>query len=95
VFSILLYLFVCDSEDTYASLPPVATFYIFQKLPQYKMKSTVDTYLLNMLHSHQQNRAAIVSHVTQRNISIQFVLPATGGHTATNQTKLRVHIDCL
>ena len=33
--------------------------------------------------------------MTQRNISIHFVLPATAGHTATVQTKLTVHIDCL
>jgi len=33
--------------------------------------------------------------VTQRNISIHFVLPATAGHTATLQTKLTVHTDCL
>ena len=43
VFSILLYLYVCTSEGTYASLPPVATLYIFRNLPQYKMKSKVVT----------------------------------------------------
>jgi len=45
VIGILLFLFVCASEGTYAyiSLQPDATLYIFQELPQYNMKSTVDT----------------------------------------------------
>ena len=34
-------------------------------------------------------------HVTQRNISIHFVLPATASHTATLETKLTVYTDCL
>ena len=40
--SILLFLFVSVSEVTYISLPLVATLYIFQELPRYCMKSTVD-----------------------------------------------------
>jgi len=61
VIGILLFLFVSASAGTYAyiSFPPVATLYIFQDLPQYCMKSTVDTQLLNMLHSYQQHTAAI------------------------------------
>jgi len=61
VFTILLFLFVCASAGSYAyiSLPPVATLCIFQELPQYCMKSTVDTQLLNMLYSYQQHTAAI------------------------------------
>jgi hypothetical protein len=45
VISILLFLFVSASESIYAyiSLPLVATLYIFQELPQYCMKLTVDT----------------------------------------------------
>ena len=43
-----------------------------------------------MLHSYEQHTAAIyiyrcLCHVTQRNISIHFVLPATAGHNATLQ----------
>jgi len=53
------------------------------------MESTVDTDLLNMLHSHQQHRAAIYISVSvscdTNSISIHFVLPATVGHTATRQ----------
>ena len=47
VFTILLYLFVCASEGTYAyiSLPLAATLYIFKELPQNYMKSEVDTQL--------------------------------------------------
>ena len=58
VFSILLFLFVSASEGTYVyiSLPLVATLCVFQDLPQYCMKSTVDTQLLN---SHQEHTAAI------------------------------------
>ena len=61
VFSILQFLFVSASEGTYVyiSLPLAATLCVFQDLPQYCMKSTVDTQLLNMLHSHQQHTAAI------------------------------------
>ena len=61
VFSILLFPFVSASEGTYAynSLPLVATLYTFQELPHYCMKLTVDTRLLNTLHSHQQHTAAI------------------------------------
>jgi len=33
--------------------------------------------------------------MTQRNISIHFVLPATAGHTTTLETKLTVYTDCL
>jgi len=40
-------------------LPLVTTLYIFQELPQYCMKSTVDTQLLNILYSHEQHRAAV------------------------------------
>jgi len=43
VISILLFLFISASVGSYVSLPLVATFYIFQELPQYCMKSTVDT----------------------------------------------------
>jgi len=52
------------------------------------MKSTVVTQFLNMLHSHQQHTTTIYicyCHVTERNISIHFVQPATAGHTATLQ----------
>ena len=64
----------------------------YLELHQYCMKSTVDTQLLNMLHSYQQLTAAIylyqcLCHVTQRNISIHFVLLATAGHTAAIETK--------
>jgi len=63
-FSILLYLFVSATADTYISLPLVATLYILQELPQYCMKSTVDTRLFNTLHSHQQYTAAIYISVS-------------------------------
>ena len=58
MFSILLFLFVSASEATYVCicLPLVATLCVFQDLPQYCMKWTVDTQLLN---SHQQHTAAI------------------------------------
>jgi uncharacterized membrane protein len=59
VISILLFPFVSASAGSYISLPLAATVYIFQYLLQYCMKSTVDTQLLNMLHSHQQYTAAI------------------------------------
>ena len=59
VISILLFLFVCASAGTYISLPRVATLYILQELPQYCMKSTGDTELLNKLHKYQQHTAAI------------------------------------
>jgi hypothetical protein len=59
VISILLFPFVFASAGSYISLPLVATVYIFQYLPQYCMKSTVDTQLLNMLHSHQQHTTAV------------------------------------
>ena len=61
LIGILLFLFVSANEGNYAyiSLPPVATLYIFQELPQYSMKSTVDTQLLNILYSYQQHTAAI------------------------------------
>ena len=66
VISILLYLFVCASECTqaYISLPLVATLYIFQVLSQYCMKSTADTQLLKVLHSHQQHTTAIHVYVS-------------------------------
>jgi len=87
VLAFCLYLFVCASDGTYdcISLPLIATLHIFQELPQYCMKLTADTQLLNTLHSHQQHAAASVCHVTQWDISIHFVLPATAGHTATLQ----------
>ena len=59
VISILLFLFVSVIEVTYISLLLTATLYLFQDLLQYCMKSTVDTRLLNMLHSHQQHTAPI------------------------------------
>jgi hypothetical protein len=64
------------------------------------MKSIVDTQLLNLLHTHQQHTAAMyifhsLCHVTQMNISKHFVLPATASHTATLETKLTVHTECL
>jgi len=58
------------------------------------MKSTDDTQLLNMLHSHRQHTAVIHCHVTQRNISIHFVLSAKARQTAIFK-KLTVHMDCL
>jgi hypothetical protein len=90
VISILLFLFVAAKEGilAYFSLPPVATLCIFQELPQRCMNSGQDTQLMNMLNSYQQHTAAIymcLCHVTQRNISIHAVLPATAGQTATLQ----------
>ena len=64
VISILLFLFISVSEVTYICLPLAATLYLFQELPQYCMKSTVDTRLLNMLHSHQQHTAAIYTCIS-------------------------------
>ena len=66
VFSILLFPFVSASASTYAyiSLPRVATLYTFQELPQYCMKLTVDTRLLNKLRSHQQHTAAIYLYMS-------------------------------
>jgi hypothetical protein len=68
------------------------------------MKSTVDTQMLNTLHSHQQHAAAIymcLCHVTHMHISIHFVWPAAADHSTTlqeltdrNQTN-EVHTDCL
>jgi len=54
-FNILLFLFVSSSEAThaYVSLSPLATLYLLQDLPQYSMKSIVDTQFLNMLHSYR------------------------------------------
>jgi len=65
VIGILLFLFVSSNEFTYAyiSLPPVATFYISQELPQYCTKSTVDTQLLKILYSYQQHTAAIYIYI--------------------------------
>jgi hypothetical protein len=63
VISILLFLFVSVSVGPYTTLPLVATLYILQELPQYRMKPTVDTQLLNMPNSHRQYTATI--HISQ------------------------------
>jgi len=88
VISILLFLFFSASAGTYNSLSLVATLYIFQELPQYCLKLTVGTRLLNRLHSHQQYTAAIYIYISisvscdTKNISIHFELPAISGQTA-------------
>jgi len=61
VIGIMLFLFVSANEGTwsYFSLPFVATLNIIQELTQYCMKLTVNTQLLNMLHSYKQHTEAM------------------------------------
>jgi len=65
VINIWLSIFFSVSEAIYSyiSMPLVATLCIFQDLPQYCIKSTVNTQMLNMLHSHQQHTAAVYINV--------------------------------
>lgn len=59
IISLLLLLFVSASEITYSLWSHVATVYIFQALSYYCMKSTVVSWLLNMLHNHMQHTTSI------------------------------------
>jgi len=60
----LIFLFVSAFAGTYGLWPLVVTLYLFQDLSHYCMKSTVDTQMLNTVHSHQQHAAAIYISVS-------------------------------
>jgi len=61
VIKILIFLFVSASASasTYSLWPLVAALYLLQALSHYCMKPTLDTRMLNTLHSNQHHAATI------------------------------------